>query len=283
MIDRLDKLVTAADGNQPMLGDLLNNVKSLKSGVEVSFLSPDAVNQLRGILDLSDRVLLKNRQNAIMQGLKTPDWDSRFVEVSDAHGKTLSWILRAPGDEPEESDKGSGDEEGAQKDSDHHSEQTDNQRVPRERAGALFVDWLKNGSGIFHVSGKSGAGKSTLMKFLCKNPRTDEYLKTWAGPRKSLVLSKFFWKEGSKQQRSLSGLLRGLLYHLLESASDLIPTAFLVQWDATQSFQHMLVLISDSDIEVAFKYLMAEKKIYRHHKFVFFIDGLDEFEGDYHQ
>lgn len=51
----------------------------------------------------------------------------------------------------------------------------------RNETRELFAAWLRDGDGIFYISGKLGSGKSTLMKYLSDHTRTKEHLREWAG------------------------------------------------------------------------------------------------------
>jgi len=123
------------------------------------------------------------------------------------------------------------------------------------------------------------------MKLLCQHRQTRQHLEAWAGEAgKQLIMSQFFfWREGTKSQRSLSGLLRGLLYHMLDAAPELMPAAFPDLWELTGTNGVALGTIPDSQVEAAFNLLVTGPRTYCDHLFMFFIDGLDEFEGDYHQ
>lgn len=46
--------------------------------------------------------------------------------------------------------------------------------------GVSVVDWLREGSGTYWVSGKAGSGKSTLMKYLHNHEDTLTALRSWA-------------------------------------------------------------------------------------------------------
>ncbi|KAI0852048.1 hypothetical protein F5Y00DRAFT_274270 [Daldinia vernicosa] len=139
-----------------------------------------------------------------------------------------------------------------------------------------FIAWLRKGTGIFYISGKPGSGKSTLMKHLVRHRKTMDYLEIWADGKK-LVLGKFFfWKPGSDLQKNTNGLIRGLLHCLLSECPELIHLAFPEQWK--ESMQRQNVYIEHHECRQAFERLI-EKQAYGQHKFVFFIDGLDEFEG----
>jgi hypothetical protein len=86
-----------------------------------------------------------------------------------------------------------------------------------------FVDWLRQGSGIYWINGKAGSGKSTLMRYIYENDRTKQELKAWAGAMPSITCGFFFWKSGDEYQRSQSGLLRSLLFEILQRDRKLIP------------------------------------------------------------
>jgi ATPase subunit of ABC transporter with duplicated ATPase domains len=55
------------------------------------------------------------------------------------------------------------------------------ERVFEREKRPSFLQWLRQGDGIYWISGKAGSGKSTLMKLLCDNGRTKKLLR--GGPR----------------------------------------------------------------------------------------------------
>jgi hypothetical protein len=146
-------------------------------------------------------------------------------------------------------------------------------------AKASFVNWLTCGNGIFHVSGKPGAGKSTLMKYLCEHPKTEELLKVWSGEKQLVFATFFFWRSGTEFQKSLNGLLRGLLHCILTQSPDLIPMTFPKQWESGQ--HQYMIHFGHREVCQAFDNIIQQKAVYDKRKFVFFIDGLDEFEGNH--
>lgn len=85
-------------------------------------------------------------------------------------------------------------------------------RVPWDN----LVNWLKSGSGCYWIDGKAGSGKSTLLKYISDHSQTRTSLRTWAGGRELAVSSFYFWNLDSPLQKSQSGLLRALLFNLLE-------------------------------------------------------------------
>lgn len=149
----------------------------------------------------------------------------------------------------------------------------------REVARDAFLNWLEHGNEIFHVSGKPGAGKSTLMKYLCEHDRTKELLEKWSG-NKLLVFAKFFfWRPGSEYQKSLKGLRRSLLHCILDQCPELIPKIFPTQWENAK--YHSTIRFDEDEVKRALDRIVKQDDVYDQRNFVFFIDGLDEFEGDH--
>ncbi|KAH6714421.1 hypothetical protein BKA61DRAFT_359607 [Leptodontidium sp. MPI-SDFR-AT-0119] len=144
-----------------------------------------------------------------------------------------------------------------------------------------FVAWLRSGNQIYHISGKAGSGKSTLMKFLCQHSRVRKELESWAGEKRLVFAQFFFWNSGEKLQTSLEGLYRSLLFETLKQYPDLIPEIFPEEWDAldsaTSRFESPSFRITE--IKAAFNKLIS-KRTFPKHRLCFFIDGLDEYEGD---
>ncbi|KAI1080389.1 hypothetical protein F5B20DRAFT_540427 [Whalleya microplaca] len=263
---------------------LRRTVKLLHKSVDATSISPESLDRLRDILQISDQALLRSRQNQFLKALRFEGMQDRFSDVVVAHSKTFEWLLEdvnAPG----KSDNGVDREETI---SDPLIEALDPNFKPqkdpspqavifRKKARERFTHWLKHDRGIFHIAGKPGAGKSTLMKFLCKSQVTMRYLEEWSGGKTVVFAKSFFWRLGSSMQKSLSGLIRSLLYQVLSSAPGLIPLAFPSLWKQTVSTPG--IQIEFEELEWAFKNLMANQEAFKRHKMVFFIDGLDEYEG----
>lgn len=68
------------------------------------------------------------------------------------------------------------------------------------------------------------------MKYLIDDPRTLQYLQTWAGDNEVTLAHHFFWTAGTPMQKSQTGLMRTLLFHIIrqcpEKALELIPQRF---------------------------------------------------------
>lgn len=136
------------------LKDALRKVDTVQSDLidRISLLG-EQMSAHNGILaDMARLVsLAEEAQNSINHGfvlraLGPLAAQARESEVAIHHRKTFEWIV--------ESDSSSAPDSG-------------------------FLDWLKRGTGLFHIAGKPGSGKSTLMKFLANDSRVVEALGEW--------------------------------------------------------------------------------------------------------
>ncbi|KAI2631192.1 hypothetical protein GGS21DRAFT_168574 [Xylaria nigripes] len=136
-----------------------------------------------------------------------------------------------------------------------------------------FVSWLESqrkGDCFFYITGRAGSGKSTLMKFVYENPRTNQYLEKWAAGTKLCTASYYFWNQGTEKQKSGVGLFQSLLYQILKSAPDIIASVY-------QDRLHHEVWEMEELIDM-FKRIVQLTSLDT--KFCFFIDGLDEYDGE---
>ncbi|KAI0452416.1 hypothetical protein F5B21DRAFT_526824 [Xylaria acuta] len=193
----------------------------------------------------------RSSELAILDRLHFPDMHERFDTIPDAHAETLGWLLGP----------------------------NDDDRSARGKAGNDLLAWLRQGSGFFHISGKPGAGKSTLMKYICSHRNLDEHLKVWCQGAQLGRGQFFFWKPGTSAQKSIKGLLRGLLHSILDKHRDLIPTAFPELWKHTLARSSSSRQLEYRDFQQGFHNLLQYAGDSGLYKFVLFIDGLDEFEG----
>jgi hypothetical protein len=102
------------------------------------------------------------------------------------------------------------------------------------------------------------------------------------GQKKLLFAPFYFWNSGTEMQKSREGLLRTLLYEILRSEPILIPKLFPDHWEKAKESSMNLsqdLPITYSDVLAAFDILLNHAEIYSAHRFCFFIDGLDEYEG----
>ncbi|RYP08545.1 hypothetical protein DL765_008750 [Monosporascus sp. GIB2] len=142
-----------------------------------------------------------------------------------------------------------------------------------DRQQTSFMSWLesqKKGDGLFYITGRAGSGKSTLMKYVYENPRTARTLEKRAGTGKLYTASYYFWNQGTEMQKSGIGLFQSLLYQILKSAPDLILSV------CHDRLDHEVWEMEDlNDI---FKRIARQTEL--HAKYCFFIDGLDEYDGE---
>ncbi|KAK1753978.1 hypothetical protein QBC47DRAFT_361974 [Echria macrotheca] len=186
------------------------------------------------------------KEQLILKSLSFESRPVRHSSIAASHSRTFEWAFRM------------------------------SQLQDAEDNGDL-LQWLTEGQGSFWVSGKPGSGKSTFMKFIADHPKTLEALTTWSSPNRLVVASHYFWSAGTPMQKSYQGLLQTLLYDIFRQLPDLIEISCEERWPKTTEdlaheiwllpeLQRVLQRIASQDMEV---------------KFCFFIDGLDEFEGDH--
>ena len=170
---------------------------------------------------------------------------SREERIADAHRETFEWIFDSTG-------KGVG--------------RWDN-----------FVEWLERGKGIYWIKGKAGSGKSTLMSFLGQDSRIPESLKVWAASKSILVPKFYFWSGGTPIERSTEGLLRSLLWQILNQITDLQVSDL-----REKHFDSILAepIVAWTERRLRAKLKETVQQVLHTHRLCFFIDGLDEFAGD---
>jgi len=141
--------------------------RAAQAGISIS---NDVQEQLKCLLDNQHRALSSIKQQKVLDALAFNGMNQREETVEIADPDTFRWFLR-PEDEvgqPQSLENSTAGEESAIVDE-------------KGRVRKLFVEWLTNGTGIFHFTGKLGSGKSTLLKFLSTNELTKELLEKWAG------------------------------------------------------------------------------------------------------
>ncbi|RSL42514.1 hypothetical protein CEP51_016472 [Fusarium floridanum] len=180
--------------------------------------------------------------HGVMKSLHFTSLKTRQSKISEAHAATFAWIFH-----------------GSLRDSTHQ---------------VTFVDFLEGRGELFWVQGKPGSGKSTLMKFLSSHLDTYSHLRRWAGSRKLLVASCFFWYAGSRLQKSQEGLFRSLLFEMLRQCPEIAPQVYHLRAELEGYDGH------DWSWTCA-DLLYTCRKLIEHFAdiaFCFFIDGLDEYD-----
>lgn len=146
-----------------------------------------------------------------------------------------------------------------------------------------YMPWLESSDGIFWVTGKAGSGKSTLMKHIYNDGKTAATLEQWANGRKLITASHYFWYLGSPMEKSYSGLIRSILYKVFDTYPDLIKPVCAFRWSETLQGKDVRSLPwSDVELQKCLEILVTgDFKVQSQEPcFCFFIDGLDEYEGD---
>ncbi|KAK3690744.1 hypothetical protein LTR37_019010 [Vermiconidia calcicola] len=147
-----------------------------------------------------------------------------------------------------------------------------------EDATSPFKNFLTSDTGVFWLRGKPGSGKSTLTKFLSSHVKTRELLSQWADGRPVLVAIHFFWNSGHVMQKNMEGLLRNLLYQIFQQRPELIPRCCLQRCDDSSNMRSMPRPWSLQELSETFRSIISSPQL--EERFCFFIDGLDEYDGD---
>ena len=184
-------------------------------------------------------------QRQILESLYFPEIHARQEEIVDAHKETFQWVFE--------------------------------QAESRLRPWHSFAEWLESGSRTYWISGKAGSGKSTLMNYVCRHPRTQQYLKVWSAGRTIVAPKFFFWNPGSPMQKSSPGLLRSLVYQILLEYPDSIET--ITNLDDT-SRDALAPVPAWTEMRLIRTLLRSVQHLAHRLCICFFIDGLDEYSGD---
>ncbi|KAI9695703.1 MAG: hypothetical protein M1820_008466 [Bogoriella megaspora] len=168
-------------------------------------------------------------------------------------------------------------------------------QTSQSTAGAMFHQWLCQGEGIFWISGHAGTGKSTIMRYLADSEIVRQVVAE-TSPKVGVVNAvHFFYRhESSNLARSKEGLMRSLLYQILEHHPHLYDSVRNIWERANDRFLgQMLELeqerrvssLKDTDLPArwsipsltqALKEVITQSETV---KFTIFVDGLDEYGG----
>ena len=186
-------------------------------------------------------------QRTLIDSLRFSEMTDRHDRIVEAHEKTYQWIF-LPG-------------------------------YACQQKWTNFSEWLEGKDTLYWMTGKAGPGKSTLMKYLHGDKRTMDHLKNWAAGVPLVTAAFFFWNSGTRMQKSELGLLQSMLSQVLKKHPALIPRVLPERWETFDLFGHDESIWSEPALRRAFRLLAGEEAPSA--KFFFFIDGLDEFEGDH--
>ncbi len=114
-----------------------------------------------------------------------------------------------------------------------------------------------------------------IMNYISADPRTTDSLNVWRQPSdlsQVLISTFFFWNAGTKLQKSFLGLLRSLLYQILDHQRGIIPELIKLQGIAT--VDGLMPTWTRKRIESSLKFVINKTSF----PLCLFIDGLDEFD-----
>lgn len=238
--------------------EIIQAVTSLnKPDEEVATSETSLAKISKMLLEIQAEVDEAKVHHRILRQLVFKDMNSRANHIHEAAPDTYTWTL-------EDGPVNKGDR--------------------RSHTWQIFLKWLRVGDNILQVSGNPGSGKSTLMKFLFQHHRTKRELTFWAGGKKLICCVFYFWNSGSEAQRTLSGLYRSLLFQSLSQCPELIREVFPLQSRRIRDFTGDAMVeevqsFDEDHIEDAFN-LLLDRAYHGGYRLCFFIDGLDECEGN---
>lgn len=264
-IDALDKNITQLAGaTQRQLSTLGHHQQKASAGLR------------RGQRDLNrnidsqfSKLSISSAQQEFLDRLYFSDMFARQESLKKNLPGTYEWVFdNTPSSSSSSFDDDTDEGSDIADDDDDEDSQVDEQLRSRIR------DWLRqiNGTSAFWVSGKPGSGKSSLMSFVMSDERTSDCLQAWTGGRLPHIFSFFFWKPGSRLQRTMSGLRRSLIWQLCKARPSIISQ--LISRDAT-------VLNSPWTEAKLTDILRSALSAYRNDPLFFIIDGLDECEDNH--
>lgn len=110
------------------------------------------------------------------------------------------------------------------------------------------------------------------MKFISEHEKTKEALELWAHPAKPFCPAFYFWNQGFEMQKSQAGLFQSIVYQILRSVPAIIPLV------CPERLHHERWEVEDlrGTLREILKLPQSSLSV----RFCFFIDGLDEYNGD---
>jgi hypothetical protein len=268
-LKQLRRDVALMNTNTTDLSGLLEEFTRVFKTVEQNILQKDASNTLASsrpskmdaeLPRIVSRWFDIRADQHVLRQLRFYAIDDRSSEISVPIAKTYQWIL-----EDSRTDIGL--------DQPHNGQR------------ASFAEWLASEDSMYWITGKPGSGKSTMMKYLSTSQRTVDLSRAWTDGHQVSVASFFFWNSTKERlQKSETGLLRALLYQLLAKWPGWLRVLFPDIWDSLREGQQVshadldTFFSSSSRLRGALQRLMTRLKNEKT-KLIFFIDGLDEYEG----
>ena len=192
---------------------------------------------------LEIRLLNMNERKDLLESLHFPEINLRYDQIKPAFADTFEFIF-----------------DDSEKDRSHWDS---------------FVDWLRSERDLYRIQGKLGSGKSSLMSFLSEDPRTlENAFASQQLNRQKVQVTFFFWNAGSVLQKSVEGLMRSLIYQLLDSDPPL--------YDRMLTRDPALERLNPKQVwsAKALKSLLNAAIEHVETPVLVLLDGLDEFDHD---
>ena len=200
---------------------------------------------------LKDEVETRQAEHKILSSLHFPHMDQRKERLDAPYEKTFRWMIT----------------EGA---------------LP-ERRWDHFLDWIRGtepgDDHIYWIYGKPGAGKSSIVGFLDDNLSPVTHMHPWVEKDQLLQASYYFWSAGdSDLQNSIAGMLRTILYKLLEQAPHAVPkTVNLRRWKSARLAGENIHSWTDGELRGMLEACIT--CVGEHNKILLLLDGLDEIKN----
>ncbi|KAK7993321.1 CRAL-TRIO domain-containing protein [Apiospora arundinis] len=193
----------------------------------------------------------KANSQKFLESLFFPEILDRQNHIRDAESGTLEWIFETEdrdiseeSDDSDVQDEDSGTEGTTSSASESSSGYMGYSHSATDRPWDDLAAWLRNDTGVYWVNGKAGSGKSTLMAHIVGDPRTKEAL--------DICL---LYQICNGKPRRINALMRRLN----------IEPSMIHAWSERQlkrAFHEVISIATGS-------------------RFCVFVDGLDEFDGNY--
>ncbi|KIW27208.1 uncharacterized protein PV07_06967 [Cladophialophora immunda] len=143
-----------------------------------------------------------------------------------------------------------------------------------EKAELGFIPWILKGTGVYWIRGKAGSGKSTFMKYLHNTEQLKEAIRARGTRKQQIDLWFFFNERGTYLQKSLDGLLRGMLANLVSRESTIAELVLEIYRSKPRQIRDRW---NFEDLKEAFAAVLTQDK--HDLELTIFLDALDEYYG----
>ena len=117
------------------------------------------------------------------------------------------------------------------------------------------------------------------MKFIADHSITKRAVEAWASPKTPILASHYFWNPGTEMQKALPGLLRSLLSEIFYQCPSMMPICCPQRWETGDKALEFPPSWTTAELLAALKTVGSQQEVPA--RFCFFIDGLDEYDGDH--